>query len=197
MLIEGASVMPMDRCERWEIDPERSNLKFTLRHAALGKIAGEFRCWGGHVVLDPSNPKELTVRVWVELSSIDTGSRSRDQAILHTELFDQRWEPALEFDSERLEGDAPDRTKLVGWVGLHGLRKKVSIDVAGQRLETDRSGATRCVCSAKVLVDRRSLGLQQPASLPGWLNDHLVGRMISIAAHVEAAPGERASAEAS
>jgi hypothetical protein len=64
----------------------------------------------------------------------------------------------------------------------------MSIDITEPHLEFDSSGATRCVCTAKALVDRRSLGLHQPATVPGWLNDQLVGKMISIAAHIETAP---------
>ena len=99
----------METCERWKIDAERSTLKFSLRHVAIGQIKGEFHCWGGEVKIDPANPRMAGVRIWVDLSSLETGLRSRDEEILRTELFDQRWEPALEFDSERLEIDSSDR----------------------------------------------------------------------------------------
>ena len=58
----------------WKIDVERSALQFSLRHKLLGEIAGQFRCWGGQVRIDPENPRKADVRIWVELSSIDTGS---------------------------------------------------------------------------------------------------------------------------
>ena len=176
----------MKTLERWKIDVERSRLTFSLRHAALGQIRGEFRCWGGEVRLDPASPRAAAVRIWVELSSLETGSRGRDRAILRTELFDQRWEPALEFDGERLEIDSSDRMTLVGWLGLRSLRRQIAIDLTAHRLELDGSGAPRFVCTARASIDRRSLGLKKPRHAAHWLADHLLGDTIELMAHVEA-----------
>ncbi len=179
----------METLERWKIDVERSTLAFSLRHAAIGQIKGEFRCWGGELKLDPVNPRTAGVRIWVELSSLETGSRSRDEEILRTELFDQRWEPALEFDSERLEVDSSDRMTLVGWLALRSMRKEISIDLTANGLEIDRSGAARFTCTAKASVDRHALGLARPRGAADWLNDHLLGETIDILAHIEAIRG--------
>ena len=73
----------MDIQEHWKIDVERSTLRFSLGHQLLGEIGGQFRCWGGRVSLDEATARKAAVRIWVELSSIDTGSRSRDDNILH------------------------------------------------------------------------------------------------------------------
>jgi polyisoprenoid-binding protein YceI len=176
----------MDTTERWKIDAERSTLRFSLPHAALGQIKGQFHCWGGEVSTDPRNPRRSKVRIWVELSSLETGSRRRDKAILHTELFDQDWEPGLEFDGERLEIDASNHMTLVGWLGLHSLRRQISIDLTAGRLALDPSGDPRFVCTAKATIDRRSLGLKEPRAITRWLKDRLVGQTIEVLAHVEA-----------
>ena len=69
-------------------------------------LIGKFHCWGGQLRIDSADPRKTEVRIWVELPSIDTGSPARDNEILRTELLDQREEPALEFEGERLEIDA-------------------------------------------------------------------------------------------
>jgi polyisoprenoid-binding protein YceI len=176
----------METRERWKIDVDRSTLTFSIRHAALGQINGEFRCWGGDVRIDPARPGNAVVRIWVELSSLDTGSRRRDRAILRTKLFDQPWEPALEFDGERLEFPAPDRMTVIGWLGLRCLRKRIAVDLTPRPLEIDRSGSRRFVCTATASVDRRALGLKKPPGVHKWLSDHLVGDTIEVLAHVEA-----------
>jgi len=173
--------------ELWKIDVERSVLQFSLRHKLLGEIAGQFRCWGGQIRIDRENPRKAQVRIWVELSSIDTGSPNRDDAILHTELFDHREEPALEFDGERLAMDAPDHLTVVGWLGLHAFRKKIVVAVEDYALAVGASEPPRFICTAKVSVDRSALGLRRKRGIDHWLSDHLLGDTIDISAHIEAA----------
>ena len=172
--------------ELWKIDVEQSALQFSLRHKLLGEIAGQFRCWGGQVRIDMENPRRANLRIWVELSSIDTGSPSRDDAILRTEVFDQRDEPALEFDGERLEMDASDRLTVVGWLGLHAFRKEISVALEDCSLSDGASESPRFVCTARASVDRGALGLRKKRGIDHWLSDKLLADTIGITAHIEA-----------
>jgi polyisoprenoid-binding protein YceI len=172
--------------ELWTIDVDRSALRFSLRHKLLGEIGGQFRCWGGQLRIDSANPREAEVRIWVEVSSIDTGSPSLDERILRTELFDQREEPALEFDGERLEVDASDHFTLVGWLGLHSFRKEISVAVEDCALQIGPSASPRFVCTARASVERKALGLHRKRRLDHWLSEQLLGDTIDIAAHIEA-----------
>lgn len=172
--------------ELWTIDVDRSALRFSLRHKLLGEIGGQFRCWGGQLRIDSANPRAAEVRIWVELSSIDTGSAGLDEQILRTELFDQRQEPALEFDGERLEIDASDHFTLVGWLGLHAFRKEISVAVEDCALEISTSASPRFVCTARASVERKALGLRRKRGLDHWLSEQLLGDTIDVAAHIEA-----------
>jgi polyisoprenoid-binding protein YceI len=176
----------MDNLESWSIDAERSTLQFRLPHVLLGEIEGQFACWGGRVRVDTADPRRSTVRIWVELASLSTGSRQRDEEILHTELFDQRWEPALDFDAEKVELDDADRITVPGWLSLRTIRRRFSIVIDSPAVQVDRSGALRVVCTARASIDRRALGLHHPRGMRSWLADQVVGETIEIVAHVEA-----------
>jgi polyisoprenoid-binding protein YceI len=172
--------------ELWRIDPERSTLRFSLRHALLGEIGGQFGCWGGQVRLDGATSPAAATRVWVELSSIDTGSLKRDDEILRTELFENAWEPALEFDGQRLEIDASGHVKLIGWLGLRSRRTEVSINLDGYAVDVDASGIPRFTCAATASISRRALGLHKKRDVGHWLSDQFLAENIDIVAHVEA-----------
>jgi polyisoprenoid-binding protein YceI len=181
-------VWPMDTRESWKIDGDRSTLTFRLPHTLLGDIHGRFGCWGGRVLVDPAKPQRFAVRIWVELSSIDTGSRRCDEEILNTELFAQRWEPALEFDGDLLEIGPSAGITLAGWLSLRGLRKRASVTIDAPWLGLDPSGRPRLVCTARASLDRQALGLRRPRNVRDWLSDRLLDETIEIVAHVEAAP---------
>jgi polyisoprenoid-binding protein YceI len=184
----------MGRLESWSIDADRSTLQFRLPHVLLGDIEGQFACWGGRVRADTTDLRHATVRIWVELASLSTGSRRRDEEILRTELFDQRWEPALDFDAESVEIDDADRITLPGWLSLRTLRRRFSIAIVSPTIQADPSGALRFVCTARASIDRRALGLHHPNSVRSWLSDQLVGETIEIVAHVEAVQENASSA---
>jgi polyisoprenoid-binding protein YceI len=175
----------MDARERWKIDADRSSLAFHLPHTLLGEISGRFDCWGGRLLLDPLNLEHSAVRIWVELSSIDTGSRRRDEELLSTELFDHRWEPALEFDSDRLKL-RPSGATLDGWVTLRAVRSRASIEIESPLVNVDAGGKPRLVCAARGSFDRKVLGMRHSGSAEHWLSDRLLGGMIEIVAHIEA-----------
>jgi polyisoprenoid-binding protein YceI len=175
----------MDARESWKIDADRSTLAFHLPHTRLGEISGRFGCWGGRVLLDPVDPQRAAVRIWVELSSIDTGSRHRDEQLLRTELFDHQWEPALEFDGDRLELH-PSGATLLGWVSLRAARTRVSFEIGAPLVTVDAGGRPRFVCAARGSLDRSALGMRHAGTAEDWLSDRLLGTKIEIVAHIEA-----------
>jgi len=178
--------------ECWKIDTESSTLAFKVRHALLGQVGGEFRCWGGRVLVDRDDPDRCSVRLWVDLSSIDTGSQQRNQHILETDLFDVRWEPALVFDGGRLEADAAGGAVVVGLLTLHSYRREIAVSIDPAPLRGASGGAPRFALTARASIDRAAFGLRWRGGVHDWLSDRLVGDNVDITAHVEAARDERA-----
>jgi polyisoprenoid-binding protein YceI len=168
----------------WTIDPERSSLCFSVRHALLGEIRGHFRCWGGSVVRARGDASRVAVHVWAELSSLDAGTRAHTDAILDTELFDVHWEPAVVFDSERCEVSEGGHAVLVGWLSLHTFRKRIEVSVDVTPTDDGRAQA-RLVGNARATLDRRTFGLRRRARARDWLSERLVDRDVQVTAHVE------------
>jgi polyisoprenoid-binding protein YceI len=170
----------------WSIDTKRSSLTFSVGHALLGPIRGEFGCWGGQVLLDSRDIGQPSIHVWVDLASLDTGSQRLDAAILDSELFDIQWQPCLVFDSERLERTPDGRAVLIGALGLHSFRKQVSIDVTFDRPAL--AAGAEIIATAHAVIDRRDLGLRRERRPRDWLSERLVDRTIEMDAHLVAEP---------
>lgn len=181
----------MDAREKWQIDPGRSTLKFRIRHSVLREIRGQFHCWGGLLLVDKADLRRSAIRIWVDMSSIDTGSTKRDEFILATELFDLQWEPALVFDSERMELSGPGRGMVVGRLALHGVGKDIAVAVEAKAPRRDNRGAWHVVYIAHASIDRGALGLRRNRTITDWLGEGVVGESIEIAAHLEAVRDER------
>ena len=139
------------------------------------------------VLLDPADSKRSSVRVWVDLSSIATGSAARDEFILATELFDMHWEPALVFDSERVEMTGVGSGVVVGRLALHSFGKEIAVAIKAKPPRRDDKGVWHLVYTARTSIDRGALGLRRNSYIKDWLGESVVGETIEIAAHIEAA----------
>jgi polyisoprenoid-binding protein YceI len=144
----------MDAREKWQIDPERSTLKFSIGHSVLREIGGQFHCWGGLLLVDKVDLRRSAIRIWVDMSSIDTGSAERDELILATEPFDVHWEPALAFDSERVEIGRVGRGTVVGRLALHGFHQEIEVEVEAEAPRRHEKGAWHIVYNARASIDR-------------------------------------------
>jgi polyisoprenoid-binding protein YceI len=185
----------MDGRERWRINSERSTLRFRIGHAVLQQIRGRFHCWGGTVLIDNRDLRRSVVRIWIDLSSIDTGSAKRDAFILATELFDIHWEPALVFDSERIEITGVGRGFIFGRLALHSFGKEIALAVEAKAPRSDSKGVWHLVYTARTSIDRGALGLRRNRYIDDWLSEAVVGETIEITAHVEVMPDDRPIAD--
>jgi polyisoprenoid-binding protein YceI len=176
----------MDAREQWRVDAERSTLRFTIPHAILGAVDGQFHCWGGLVRLDPLDRGRSVVRIWVDLSSIDTGSARRDESLLDTELFDVRWEPGLVFDSQQMALVDAHHAVLLGQLALRCLSKQIVVVVEAKALWRGVDGSDRRSFIARSSIERSAFGLRRSGHLPDWLSDHILGDRVDIDAYVEA-----------
>jgi polyisoprenoid-binding protein YceI len=185
----------MDARESWRIDPERSELRFSIGHVVLGEIQGRFDCWGGSILLDRTRPSQSTVRIWVDLSSVNTGLERRDRYILTTELFDTHEEPGLVFDSARVEITRLNHGIVAGRLSVRSFGQDIEVGVEAETLRRDDAGRPRAIYAACASIDRLAIGLRRKRGIRDWLGERVLGRTIQISAHIEATP-ENAAASA-
>jgi polyisoprenoid-binding protein YceI len=141
--------------ERWEIDPATSHLRFVLRHIVVQEIRGRFQHWGGTLFLHRAQPELSSVRVWVDLASIDTDSPERDDHVRSAEFFDVARFPRAEFESSSVEL-GHERVVLRGLLDLHGAKRDVELEVGPRSGPTD---GVRNAYRVRGTINRQAFGL--------------------------------------
>ena len=148
---------------------------------------------GRQILFDREDPRRSRVRIWVDLSSIDTGSEERNDYILSTGLFDMRWEPALVFDSEHVDIDDVQHGAVVGSLTLQSIRKQIVVNIEASVPQRDSSGAWRFIGTARTSISRAAFGLRRPRRPGDLLSDEMLGDDIEMAAEIEATPAHSTS----
>jgi polyisoprenoid-binding protein YceI len=177
----------MEHRERWLIDPERSTMLFRLRHLVVSEIGGRFRRLGGDLLLDPQEPARSTVRVWIDLASIETGSVERDDHVVSPEFLDVVKFPRAEFWSSAIEVRDPAAVTVTGKLALHGTVRPVELEVERLELEPPPAGRAdagrRSAYTARARLNRQSFGLRWNQDLDS--GGVVVGDEIELTARVE------------
>jgi polyisoprenoid-binding protein YceI len=179
--------LPIPQSGEWRIDCQRSSLQFSLRHIVFREIRGAFTRWGGTVRVDEDDIARSSVEVWVDLASIDTGDRERDDHLRSPEFFDVERFSRARFTSAEIKMGRDRSATVRGQLDLHGVEKVIDLEVIAHRGWTDGLGVERLAIWVKGRLDRRDFGLRWNQDLD--LGGVVVGDQIEIVAHVACVRG--------
>jgi polyisoprenoid-binding protein YceI len=174
----------------WSIDPNHSNVGFSIRHF-FTKVSGNFTRYSGTIVYDPANAASSSVKAEIDASSITTANDRRDAHLKSPDFFDVAKYPTLTFVSTKVT-PAGDRLKIEGDLTMHGITKPVTLDGAFLGSGGDKAGF-----EATTKVDRKDFGIvwNKVVDQGTMLGDDVEIR-IAIEANSEKAEAARKEAEA-
>jgi polyisoprenoid-binding protein YceI len=112
---------------RWLIDRDHSCASFAVRHMALANVRGQFNVTGT-IEYDPKDQSNAAVNVEIEVASVNTGVRKRDEHLLTSDFFDQPRFPLITFKSTKIDFSGPGRCRVIGELSLHGVTRQVTFE---------------------------------------------------------------------
>jgi polyisoprenoid-binding protein YceI len=127
----------------WRIDPERSEVRFTITKLGYEDVTGVFRASEGEIRYDPANPAGSSVWWRVKVASVLTDAANRDRALQGEEYFDAPRYPLLSFASREVRGSAGGVLEVSGDITIRGVTRPLTLSVrphmteSGPTFETD------------------------------------------------------------
>jgi polyisoprenoid-binding protein YceI len=154
----------------WQVDAGHAEVGFVGRHFGLTKIRGRFTGVDGTITLaDPI--EESSLEVTIDMTSVDSGDRTRDDHLRSADLFDVEHHPTATFRSTAVSAAADGSGRLWGELTIKNVTHSVELDVAFVGRVTDPWENDRVVFSAAGLINREDWGLtwNMPLGAGGWL----------------------------
>ena len=161
----------------WSIDPARSRVGFAVRHLVFSKVRGRFTRFSGAITVDGDDFARARVTAQLEVASIESGDRERDQYLRTSEFLDPARFPTIDFASKRVERDGR-RWRVVGELTIRGVAREVALTV------DEKARGERLAFHAETTIDRRHWDLRWGALVE--TGGFMVGDQIEIAIDVEA-----------
>ena len=141
----------------WQIDPGHAEVGFVGRHLGLTKIRGRFTDVTGAVSI-ADDPADSSVEVTIDMGSVASGDRSRDDHLRSADFFDVELHPRATYRSTavRFQGT---RGTVDGDLTIKGISRPVRLEVDYIGHATDPWANERAVFSASARINREDWGL--------------------------------------
>lgn len=141
----------------WAIDPGHAEVAFIGRHFMLTKVRGRFVGVEGAVTI-AEDPAASAVDVVIDMSSVDSGDRARDDHLRSADFFDvERW-PQATYRSTSVTWSGTTG-EVVGELTIRDVTRPVTLNVEYRGHARDPWGADRAVFSASATIDREDWDL--------------------------------------
>ncbi|HEY0449045.1 YceI family protein [Actinophytocola sp.] len=165
----------------WDIDSAHTDVAFVVRHLVVTKVRGRFDEVKGEIVT-AENPLESAVTIAIDLSSISTNNKQRDEHLRSADFFEVESYPEMTYTATGARRDGDDFV-LDGELTLKGVTKTVPLTFELNGFSADPWGGTRAGFSATTQINRKDFNVNFEGVQNGLA---VVGDKIDIHIEVEA-----------
>ncbi len=141
----------------WQIDPGHAEIGFVGRHFGLTKVRGRFTGIEGTVTI-ADDIADSEVHATIDMTTVNSGDRTRDDHLRSADLFDVAEHPTATFRSTSLHVDGATAA-MTGALTIKNVTRTVTLDVEYLGHATDPWKNERTVFSAHTAINREDWGL--------------------------------------
>ena len=114
--------------ESYKFEPSGSTIGFSV-HQFLGTTRGKFTHFSGRIEVDREHPENSSVTAQIDVRSIDTRIKKRDDHLRSAEFFNGEKFPQMTFKSRSVKRSGPQSGDILGDLTIHGVTKPITLHV--------------------------------------------------------------------
>ena len=114
--------------EIYKFDPSGSTIGFSV-HQFLGTTQGKFTKFNGRIDVNREHPENSSVTAQIDVRSIDTRIKKRDDHLRSAEFFNVDKYPQITFKSRSVKQTGPQSGDILGDLTIHGVTKPITLHV--------------------------------------------------------------------
>jgi polyisoprenoid-binding protein YceI len=114
--------------ETYRFDPSGSTIGFSV-HQFLGTTHGKFTKFNGKIDVIREHPENSSVTAQIDVRSIDTRIKKRDDHLRSAEFFNVDKYPQITFKSRSVKRTGSQSGDILGDLTIHGVTKPITLHV--------------------------------------------------------------------
>ncbi len=195
LLTMGAASGTSDREENprepmsWKVDASHTEINFSVKHF-FTPVTGTFRSFDIELMFDAEAPENSSVKVDIDVASIDTNNERRDNHLRSEDFFNAGRFPKMTFQSTAVRESGPGQLVATGKLTIKETSREVdlAINVLGVRdlpseMQEMMGGITRVAgFQGSTTIDRREFEV----GVANWAQTVIVGGEVEISVALEA-----------
>lgn len=124
-MLKGAGTAADVKAGTYAIDPNHTQVTFSVSHFGISPFAGTFSEARGTLIIDPAKPAVSRLDVTIPIASVQTTSSVLTGELKGADWFDAAKFPTATFKSTKVTQITPDAVQVDGTLTLHGVTKPV------------------------------------------------------------------------
>jgi polyisoprenoid-binding protein YceI len=167
----------------WKIDPQHTEINFTVRHMMISNVRGRFEKFSGTVAFEEQHPAASSVDVQIEAASINTKEPQRDGHLRSPDFLNAEQYPLITFKSKQVEVLDEKHGRIIGDLTIRDVTREVILDTEYSGTAKSPFGHSSAGFTATTTINRKDWNLEWNVALEtgGWL----VGDEIKISIEIE------------
>ena len=163
--------------ETYDIDPVHTWVGFSVSHF-FTKVPGYFGAVKGTIVVDRDHLEKSKVEAVIEVASITTNTKMRDDDLRSTNFFAAAKFPALSFKSKAWKSTGGDTYAVTGVLTMKSVAKEVVLKVTSLGFGPGMKGALISGWEASITLDRRDFDISA--------DQGMIGNSVDVVIQIEA-----------
>jgi polyisoprenoid-binding protein YceI len=160
LLIAVASNSSLASAAEYKIDKAHSRIGFKIKHLAISNVLGNFVDFDGTFEFDPKNISKSETEVDIQVASINTQEKDRDDHLRNDDFFSVKKFPIMKFKSTKVTSVDGKNLKVLGDLTIRDITKPVTLDVVYQGSAKSPYGKVVAAFSATTAINRKDFGLK-------------------------------------
>lgn len=158
---------PTTAYNRWVIDPEHTQVHFSVQHERIATVRGSILSFTGLLEGTPQDLAAARIEMRFFTQSVDTQDYERDRQLRKAAFFDAARFPEIVFRSQSVAWADDETLRVSGTLHVKGRETPLEFNVEyGGLLEADFDGLPRMGFSVDVRLDRFALGFDFDERMP-------------------------------
>ncbi|WP_407272332.1 YceI family protein [Radiobacillus sp. PE A8.2] len=160
------------------VDPAHSSIDFSVKHMMVTKVKGTFHEFETSINADPEDLTTADIEFNIDMASVDTGSKDRDNHLKSADFFDVENKPKMTFKTTNIVKTSDEEYDVSGDLTLNGVTNKQTFKIVFEGQGQDPWGNQVFGFTGEGSLNREEYGLTWNASLE--TGGVLVGKDVKI-----------------
>ena len=149
----------------YTLDVTHTRIGFSVRHAMITTVRGQFDDFEGSAHLDLNNPAASSANVRIKVASVSTGQEQRDDHLRAGDFFDAEVFPEIVFVSTKVAKAGEETLLVTGDLTIKDITRPVTVEFTVNGSAKDIYGNVRVGFEGAATILRKDWGLTYNAAL--------------------------------